>query len=194
VTGELGEGPEPNLDANIDANIDAYERLVAQLDAARARYRLIDHAPEGRTDLVSALRGNELGAAAKCMVVMVKVSKKQALYVLAVVPGDTRVDFSSLKAHLGGSYASMADGEKAEQLAGSVAGTILPFSYDARLELVVDPGLLSVPEIYFNAGRLDRSVALSTEDYLRLASPRVLAIATPPVTGGPVSYWRPSAT
>jgi Ala-tRNA(Pro) deacylase len=151
---------------------------VAQLDAGHARYRLIDHAPEGRTELVSALRGNDLAAAAKCMVVMVKVSKKQARYVLAVVPGDTRVDLSSLKAHLGGSYAAMADTNRAEQLAGSVAGTILPFSYDPRLELVVDPGILSVPELYFNAARLDRSVALAAEDYLRLASPLVLAIAT----------------
>jgi Ala-tRNA(Pro) deacylase len=112
------------------------------------------------------------------MVVMVKISKKEARYVLAVVPGDTRVDFSSLKAHLGGSYAAMADAGKAEQLAGSVAGTILPFSYDPRLELVVDPALLSVPELYFNAARLDRSVALATEDYLRVASPRVVPIAT----------------
>jgi Ala-tRNA(Pro) deacylase len=160
------------------APVDAYERLVAQLDAGQARYRLIDHAPEGRTELVSALRGNELASAAKCMVVMVKISKKQARYVLAVVPGDTRVDISSLKAHLGGSYAAMADTDKAEQLAGSVAGTILPFSYDPRLELVVDPGLLNVPELYFNAARLDRSVALATEDYLRLASPSVVPIAT----------------
>jgi Ala-tRNA(Pro) deacylase len=174
VTGELPEFSQ----ADAEAAVDAYERLVDQLDAGQARYRLIDHAPEGRTELVSALRGNELGAAAKCMVVMVKVSKKQSRYVLAVVPGDTRVDFSALKAHLGGSYAAMADGDKAEQLAGSVAGTILPFSYDPRLDLVVDPGLLSVPEIYFNAARLDRSIALATEDYLRLASPRVVAIAT----------------
>jgi Ala-tRNA(Pro) deacylase len=61
----------------------------------------------------------------------------------------------------------------------STAGTILPFSYDPRVELVVDPGLLSVSELYFNAARLDRSVALETEDYLRLASPRVLPIASP---------------
>ncbi len=170
MTGELGGGSK--------APLGAYERLVAQLRAGNARYRLIDHPPEGRTELVSALRGHELAAAAKCMVVMVKISKKQVRYVLAVVPGDTRVDLSALKAHLGGSYAAMADGDKAEQLAGSVAGTILPFSYDPRLELVADPGLLGVPELYFNAARLDRSIALSTEDYLRLASPRLVTIAT----------------
>ena len=160
MTGEFSEFSEAEVKAEAEAPLEAYERLVDQLDAGRARYRLIDHAPEGRTELVSVLRGNELGAAAKCVVVIVKVSKKHSRYVLAVVPGDTRVDFSALKANLGGSYAAMADGDKAEQLAGSVAGTILPFSYDPRLHLVVDPGLLCVPEIYFNAGSLDRSVAL----------------------------------
>ncbi|XVQ88517.1 hypothetical protein ACQP2K_14175 [Microbispora siamensis] len=34
-----------------------YERLIRDLDAAGARYRLIDHAPEGRTELVSACAG-----------------------------------------------------------------------------------------------------------------------------------------
>ena len=93
---------------------------------------------------------------------------------LAVVPGNTRVDFSSMKTHLGGNYAAMADTDKAEQRAGCVAGTILPFSYDPRLELVVDPRLLSVAELYFNAARLDRSVALATEDYLRGSVPRAV--------------------
>jgi hypothetical protein len=31
--------------------------------------------------------------------------------------------------------------------------------------------LLDCDELYFNAGRLDRSVALASEDYLRLARP-----------------------
>jgi Ala-tRNA(Pro) deacylase len=167
-----------DLDGCSGSSLSAYERLLAQLDAGKARYRLIDHPPEGRTELVSVLRGHQLAAAAKCMVVMVKISKKQARYVLAVVPGDTRVDLSALKAHLGGSYAAVVDGEKAEQLAGSATGTILPFSYDPRLELISDPSVLTVPELYFNAARLDRSVALSTEDYVRLASPQLVPIAT----------------
>ena len=40
-------------------------------------YRLIDHAPAGRTDIVSAMRGHEPKQAAKCMIVMVKVGKVQ---------------------------------------------------------------------------------------------------------------------
>src|ERR1051326_1572512 len=43
-----------------------YARLIADLDASGARYRLIEHAPEGRTELVSALRGHDLALAAEC--------------------------------------------------------------------------------------------------------------------------------
>jgi len=46
------------------------------LDDADARYRVIEHEPEGRTDIVSGYRGNAIASAAKCIVVMVKVGKK----------------------------------------------------------------------------------------------------------------------
>ncbi len=154
-----------------------YERLVADLQAGGAQYRLIDHEPEGRTELASALRGHDVALAAKCLVVMVKVGKKQSRYVLAVVPGDARVDLQAVRELLGGTYVAFAGKEKAEELAGSVSGTVLPFSYHPRLELVVDPAVLRLPELYFKAARLDRSIAMATDDYARLAAPRVAAIA-----------------
>ena len=57
-----------------------YDKLIDLLDAKGARYRVLDHAPEGRTELVSELRGNALGQAAKCVVVMVKIGKKTKCY------------------------------------------------------------------------------------------------------------------
>jgi len=96
--------------------------------------------------------------------------------VLAVVPGDARLDLAAVKALLGASYVALADTGKAEQLAGSVTGTVLPFSYDERLELIADPALFNCDELYFNAGRLDRSVTLASQDYQRLAGPRIARI------------------
>jgi Ala-tRNA(Pro) deacylase len=157
---------------------DAYQRLVSLLDGAGARYQVIDHPPEGRTEQVSAHRGNPVACAAKCLVVMVKLGKRSSRYYLAVVPGDARVDLPALKAMAGGTYVAFASTQKAEVLAGSVSGTILPFSFHPDLELVVDPGLLAHPEIFFNAARLDRSLALNTQDYLRITDPRIIPIAT----------------
>ncbi|MEW1859825.1 YbaK/EbsC family protein [Streptomyces sp. NPDC088194] len=166
---------------------ETYGRLIALLDEQGAQYRTIDHEPEGATEVVSALRGNSLAQAAKCIVVMVKVGKKVTRYVLAVVPGDRRVDLGAVKALLSGTYVSFASRDIAERLAGSVSGTVLPFSFDEKLELVVDPGLLVHDEIYFNAARLDRSLALSTKDYVRVAAPRTEPIAGEPAAEQPAA-------
>lgn len=157
---------------------DAYTQLIAYLDQHGIPYRLIDHAPEGRTEIVSPMRGNALSQAAKCIILMVKIGKKVTRYVLGVIPGDAKVDFNAVKTLLGGTYVSFASPDIAERLAGSVAGTILPFAFNAELELVVDPSLLDNEEIFFNAARLDRSMVLKTKDYVALTQPRLERIAS----------------
>jgi Ala-tRNA(Pro) deacylase len=155
---------------------DTYTRLITLLDEQGATYRLIDHAPEGRTELVSEMRGNTLEQAAKCIILMVKLGKKVTRYVLTVVPGDARVSLSAVKAMMQGTYVSFASTEIAERLAGSISGTVLPFSFHPDLSVVVDPSLLKNDEIYFNAARLDRSMALKTSDYVEIAKPRQFRI------------------
>lgn len=156
---------------------DTYSKLIAYLDENKVPYRLIDHEPEGRTEIVSAMRGNAVEQAAKCIILMVKIGKKVTRYILAVVPGNARVDMNAVKALLGGTYASFASKDIAERLAGSVAGTVLPFAFDSELELMVDPSLLENEDIYFNAARLDRSMVLKASDYVNLVKPRLERIA-----------------
>jgi len=167
------------------ASEDTYTRLITFLDQHNAHYRLIDHAPEGRTEIVSPMRDNTVSQAAKCIILIVKIGKKVTRYVLAVVPGDRRVDLNAVKALMRATYASFASTDIAERLAGSVAGTILPFSFNPELELIVDPVLLENDEIYFNAARLDRSMALKTRDYMALAKPRLERIAARQVPPSP---------
>src|SRR5689334_5062674 len=99
---------------------DAYTQLIALLDQHNAQYRLIDHASEGRTELVSVMRGNRLEQAAKCIILMVKLGKKVTKFILAVIPGDAKVDLQAVKALMQGTYISFASTDIAERLAGSV--------------------------------------------------------------------------
>jgi len=158
---------------------DMYDRLLALLDEHGASYRLIEHEPEGQTDKVSRLRGNPVAQAAKCIVLIVKIGKKVTRFVLAVVPGNMRVDTGRVRALFNATYVGFAAADVAERLAGSVAGTVLPFTFDPQLMLIVDPALLAHDEIFFNAARLDRSLALRTADYQKLADPRLERIAVP---------------
>jgi Ala-tRNA(Pro) deacylase len=161
----------------IESTADTYTKLIEILDKNGAQYKLIDHPEEGRCEIVSPMRGHDVRHAAKCMIVMVKIGKKDKQFVLAVVPGDARVNLNAVKALYQGTYVSFASQDIAEKLAGSVAGTVLPFSFSKELVLIVDPALKESEFIYFNAARLDQSVELKTTDYLKIANPRFERIA-----------------
>jgi Ala-tRNA(Pro) deacylase len=77
----------------------------------------------------------------------------------------------------GATYAGFAATDGAERLAGSVAGTVLPFSFHPELTLIADPSITTQEEMFFNAARLDRSMALRMSDYIALAKPRIERIA-----------------
>ncbi|WP_031486865.1 YbaK/EbsC family protein [Streptomyces bicolor] len=161
---------------------DTYSHLISLLDASCVDYRLIDHEPEGSTEAVCALRGHPSSEAAKCIVLRVKVDRRTTRHVLAVVPGDRRVDLDAVRTLFAARYVGFSDAATAERLARAVPGTVLPFSFDPDLELVADPDVVAQPKLYFNAARLDRSLLISGADYERLAKPRIERIAAPAPT------------
>ena len=157
--------------------MDVHERLRALLDAEGAVYRVIQHEPEGHTEVISRVRGNRLQQAVKSIVVQVRLNKKESTYYLANVPGDCRVDLNGIKAHFNASSVAIAGREKAEQLTGCLIGSIPPFSFNERLIVLADPLIRENEEVVFNAGRLDRSIFMKMEDYFRIARPLEINIA-----------------
>jgi Ala-tRNA(Pro) deacylase len=158
--------------------VDIFEELSQQLKAENASFRIIAHEPEGRSDRVAAIRGTTIHQGAKAMFCKV-TGQNSETFVLAVVPSDRRVDMKALAALLGGDKALVASAGAAQDLTGCVPGAIPPVSYNDRLKVVVDSGLVERErEIAFNAGRLDRSIVLNTADYLRIFRPQVAAIAS----------------
>ena len=157
-----------------------YDRLIALLDEKQARYRVIEHAPEGRTEVIGAIRGNALSQSAKCIIVMLKIDKKTTRHVLVVAPGDTKVDFRGLKALYGASYAYARSHQSrtpsvwaAVWWEPSCRFHFTPTSSSSPIR-----SFLATSEIFFNAARLDRSLCLATEDYRAIAAPRVAQVAT----------------
>ncbi len=156
---------------------DLHERLVALLSQEGARFRVVEHVPEGRTEVIAQIRGNRLEQAIKSMVVQVRHGKKDNRYYLANVPGDRRVDFEAIHAEFDADSAAFAPRAKAEALAGCVIGSIPPFSFNEELIVLADPAIQNNDEVVFNAGRLDRSIFMKMEDYIRIARPRLVKIA-----------------
>lgn len=156
---------------------DIHQQLCALLDQEGAAYRVLEHGAEGRTEVISQIRGNKIEQAIKSMVVQVRMSKKENLYYLANVPGDCRVDFDAIKAHFNAAGIGMAAREKAEALTGCVIGSIPPFSFNDQLQVLADPLIRENDEVVFNAGSLERSIFMKMEDYFRIAKPQEVKIA-----------------
>ncbi|MEO3988977.1 YbaK/prolyl-tRNA synthetase associated domain-containing protein [Pseudocitrobacter cyperus] len=161
--------------SEIIAPRDVHQHLLALLEENRARYRVMEHEAVGKCEAVSELRGTALGQGAKALVCKVKGNGIKQ-HILAVLAADQQADLSRLALHIGGLKASLASPAEVDQLTACVFGAIPPFSFHPSLRLVADPLLFSrFNEIAFNAGRLEKSVILNTEDYLRIARPEIVA-------------------
>lgn len=154
-----------------------HERLCALLDEHGAAYRVVEHEPEGRTEFIAKIRGNRPDQAIKSIVVMVRFGKKESRFALANVPGDCRIDLKAVRGLFGGTQSAFAPREKAEELTGCVIGAIPPFSFNDQLPVLADPLIRDNEEVVFNAGRLDRSIFMKSEDFFRIAAPQVVRIA-----------------
>ena len=153
-----------------------FDQLVSLLDANAARFRVLEHPAEGRSDLVAQIRGTAPGQGAKAM--LCRSKDGEPAYALVVLPGDRKLDFKRVAQALGLKKATLASPEEAMAATGCAIGAIPPFVDGPALRLVVDPDLVErFDEIAFNAGRLDRSIVLDSADYLRIARPLLHAVS-----------------
>jgi Ala-tRNA(Pro) deacylase len=154
-----------------------HQKLCALLDQENAVYRVIEHEPEGRTELIAQIRGNRIEQSIKSMTLQVRLTKKENIYCLANIPGDCRVDFEGVKTYFNADSVAFAAKEKAQALTGCVIGAIPPFSFNEQLQVLADPLVQQNEEVVFNAGRLDRSIFMKLDDYIRIAKPQITKIA-----------------
>src|SRR5512134_260478 len=156
---------------------DIHKQLCDLLDQEGATYRIIEHEPEGHTEVIAKIRGNRIEQSIKSIVMQVRLKRRENLYCLANVPGDCRIDFAGIKQHFRADSVAFASREKAQELTGCVIGAIPPFSFNDQLQVLADPRVLENEEVVFNAGRLDRSIFMRLEDYIRIAKPQIVNIA-----------------
>ncbi|WP_324724139.1 YbaK/prolyl-tRNA synthetase associated domain-containing protein [Lelliottia sp. JS-SCA-14] len=152
-----------------------HQRLIALLSEQGAQYRVVEHEAVGKCEAVSEIRGTELGQGAKALVCKVKGNGVKK-HILAILAADQQADLSQLASHFGGIKASLASPAEVDDLTACVFGAIPPFSFHPDLTLVADPLLFErFDEIAFNAGLLEKSVIMSSADYLRIAQPELVA-------------------
>ncbi|MEG1439979.1 MAG: YbaK/prolyl-tRNA synthetase associated domain-containing protein [Hafnia sp.] len=145
------------------------------LNEQQARYRVVEHPTAGKSEEVAKIRGTQLGQGAKALLCHVKGNGIKQ-HVLAILPADKQADLSAVAHGIGGTRASLASPVEVDTLTDCVFGAIPPFSFHPDLLLVADPLLFErFDELAFNAGTLERSMILNTQDYQRIAQPKLVS-------------------
>ncbi|MGQ0585535.1 MAG: YbaK/EbsC family protein [Reyranella sp.] len=157
---------------------DVFDQLVALLSDAKATFRVIEHEAEGKSAEISVIRGNRPDQAAKAMVLDVRGGGGGRRHVLAILPGSRKLDFAAVATLFEARKCGFASPETAQALTGCAMGAVPPFALNPDLAIVVEEDLLANETLFFNAGRLDRSMELDTRDWIAIAKPRVAKIAT----------------
>lgn len=147
------------------ANI--YECVLHLFNENKVPYTEKEHHHEGYGMNVAEFHELDEKCGAKAIVVQLK---KPDSYCLVVLPFDRNLDTKALQKIMGVKGASFAKPEDSEKITGCISGSIPPFSFNEDLLLIVDHAIKENKKIFFNVGRLDRSVAINTSDYCKLVS------------------------
>ena len=156
------------------------EKLTALFTQGNAQFRVLEHTASGKSSQsVAEIRGTQLGQGAKALVCHVKGNGIKQ-HVLAILPADKQADLTKLAVALGARRASLASPVEVTELTGCVFGAVPPVSFHPDLKLVADPYLYErYDELAFNAGLLDHSIIIKTDDYRRIVSPELIEFIKP---------------
>lgn len=143
-------------------------RLEQLLQNAGVEYRLLEHEPVFTSEQAATVRGTPPEAGAKALVV-----KAGDQFVVAVLPGNRKVNNRRLRELLGTRHLRFVDKEELHELTGCVPGAVPPFGNLFGLPVVMDAALRSCDEVAFNAGSNSVSIIMQREDFERLSGAQV---------------------
>jgi prolyl-tRNA editing enzyme YbaK/EbsC (Cys-tRNA(Pro) deacylase) len=144
------------------------ERVSSYLREAGAEAR-IEEFPEGTTTAAEAAAavGCEPGQIVKSMVLVTGAGT-----VIALVPGDRRVDRGKVAREVGVESARVAKPDEVERATGFAPGGVAPFALPRVETVLLDRTLLGHPIVWAGAGSPTHIVGLAPVELVRLARAR----------------------
>ena len=139
---------------------DPYNLITSFLDEKDVVYEIIDHEPVFTSEQAASVRGLNPSEGAKSL--LLKTDKG---FVLAVLPGDRRLNSKAVRSILGCKDIRFAAPEEVVANMGCEIGACYPFGNLISIRMVVDPSLGDNQFISFNPGRHDRTIRMAWKEY-----------------------------
>jgi Cys-tRNA(Pro) deacylase len=105
--------------------------------------------------------------------------------VLALVPGDRRLDVRKVARALGARKARIATAEEVEAATGFVPGAVAPFALPRVQRAVCEQSLLALPLVWVGAGSTRHLASLAPRELLRLSRAEAMDVVSEPTYDAP---------
>ena len=146
------------------------DAILDLLQEAGVVFRHVEHEPTRTSEESAAARGEPLAIGGKTL--LLKVDDRFELFVLSAA---RRMVSSRARKAAGARRSRFATAEELLEMTGLVPGTVPPFGEPILpFPLRADRSVLEHDRIAFNAACPTESIVMATEDWLRLARPRLL--------------------
>lgn len=143
-----------------------FKQILHTLKSLAIKYQLYKHPPVFTSEQAAKVRNTDLNQGAKALVMY--ADKKP---IMVVVSAATKVDTKQFKSEFNTKDLRMATAEEVKKLTRVKIGAVPPFGSLCNLKTYCDETLSQNKLISFNAGRHDRSIEMSYQDYIRAEKP-----------------------
>lgn len=148
-----------------------FDRIVDELDQANARYSVLFHEPIVTSDEAARVRGTNLTDGLKCLLLTTDHDM-----VLAVIPGDAKLDSRAMRHALQTKEVRFADPTDVKNIMGCDVGACYPLGHLIGVRTFFDNAIQNRETVVFNAGRHDASIQMPQEDLAHVVQPPFMAI------------------
>jgi len=148
---------------------DIEEKILASLKAGGVSFEVLEHEPVYTCRKMAEFLKTEESYIAKSMV----VKKSDGRLVLAVLPGNVRINFAHLAAATKSTSVSLAPRQEAEKIMGCSVGCVHPFGNIVNLETLFDEKLLHREYVFFNPGSHTKSVRINIQALINIVKPTI---------------------
>jgi Ala-tRNA(Pro) deacylase len=151
-----------------------YHALVERFRSTGTPFRELEHPPAAAALDYHLVVGSRLEQQAKALLLRRYRADGAKDYVVLALPGGDTADLDAVAAASASRRLRLATAQELREVTGCRFGELPPLGSVFGVELIVDERLLAEPELYFNAGRLDRSFVVEPAKLVALERPLVV--------------------
>ena len=148
--------------------MDVFSEIKKLLEEKNLSFEVMEHEPCHTSEQAAKIRGTRIEQGAKAL-----VFRSEGKFLMAVVAGDTKVDFKKLKKVIGSKKLTLATPDEVFAQTHCKIGSVPPFGNLFGLPVYCDVSLTQNKKIWFNAGKHEVSMGMPLKAWLEAVEPKV---------------------